>query len=1264
MSAAPVTIPNPPPRSHAADYYRLRREGIGFIEQMASALWTDYNTHDPGITILEGLCYIITELAYRSGWEVKDLLAPAPGGAAAARQAFFPASEILTVNPVTPDDFRRLLIGLDRVRNAWVFCKECACDVRYYAWCEEGQLKLGFRVPADPALVAEPVDVRGLYEVLLELEADPEAGDLNDRKIDLSPRLADAGGRAYRLKMELRFPQWELERPHDWRAFLDADAVAGVTLTALGARKDYDVLADATLDEAGRDSYLRTQWNQALYASFEVQLAPGAAKIVIEHAALHLFSDNAARGATTVATLKAGLEQPGAAGFVGRYQAKARKVAAAVGAARDQLAAHRNLDEDYCRIKGVEIEDVAVCADLEVAADADIEAVQAQAWFLIEGYFNPPVPHYSLQEMAGSGTPVEEIFNGPLAQGGFIRPDDLAAAGLKGVLRCSDIINLLMDIDGVLAVNGLLLSKYDAEGKVVAGAADPTVDADKLVFEPGKTSAAWQLYVSPLHQPRLYFNRSRFLFFKNGLPFLPRMDEAGDTLSQLRGEAERPKIGNAATDFPLPAGAFRDPAQYTPLQYSFPLTYGIGPAGLPAHASPLRRAQAKQLQAYLMVFEQFLANAYAQLAHAGDLFSLDPALAQTYFAGKLGPALIVAYNQVVAPGLTDPVLAAMLETPEEFHARRNRLLDHLLARFGESFGDYALLLTNLRGEQEGQERLIADKISFLNAYPAISSGRARAFNYAQLPCAPGNKPGIARRISLLLGYPDLAFSWTLAAPATVTAYALEDQDGRAWLSGSLAAPVLGADDAAAIQRAYEAVIARMTQRAAWQVAASGAGFRLALSDRDHLPIGGAPELFASAALAEDRLGELLSWSSNARALVVEHLLLRPKFPGDALYAACADATCSTCDNADPYSFRLSFVMPGWSEPFNTNLDLRRFADRTIAEEIPSHLLAKVCWVANDGFIENPCDPVIATLAELLEAGGQEAACNCANALYAAFSEVFDGWYQDRTLDYLPPDALHAALETLFATQPDLDAAGCSAPFDAALAAKVRSLMVAHFQSVATDGWQFERFENAWCAWLAANAAFDWSTERLQARAEAVLGAGLVGGPPATAAVVQAVCSCAAGIVAARGAQFDAWLEANIEAGRQPGGFDLFVTEPVLLCAGMNFREGTAALLEALLDERYGAYAEVSYRLRIVLRLLAKLRNSYPGATLHDCDDGSDLNPVRLGSTALGNYPRRRAAPAPAPVATPPEAPIPEPPTARAAPGAGKKSVKRTKPSQK
>ena len=58
------------------------------------------------------------------------------------------------------------------------------------------------------------------------------------------------------------------------------------------------------------------------------------------------------------------------------------------------------------------------------------------------------------------------------------------------------------------------------------------------------------------------------------------MDEATDTLNQLRGDAERPKNPGADNDLRIPKGDFRNPDDYYPVQYSFPLTYGVGPSGL------------------------------------------------------------------------------------------------------------------------------------------------------------------------------------------------------------------------------------------------------------------------------------------------------------------------------------------------------------------------------------------------------------------------------------------------------------------------------------------------------------------------------------------------------------------------------------------------------------------------------------------------------------------------------------------------------------
>src|SRR3546814_8893340 len=50
----------------AMDYELLRSLGLKYIEELGSKSWTDYNAHDPGITIMEQLCYALTELGYRS----------------------------------------------------------------------------------------------------------------------------------------------------------------------------------------------------------------------------------------------------------------------------------------------------------------------------------------------------------------------------------------------------------------------------------------------------------------------------------------------------------------------------------------------------------------------------------------------------------------------------------------------------------------------------------------------------------------------------------------------------------------------------------------------------------------------------------------------------------------------------------------------------------------------------------------------------------------------------------------------------------------------------------------------------------------------------------------------------------------------------------------------------------------------------------------------------------------------------------------------
>ena len=118
----PVALPPGPPANPGLDYAYLKDEGTRIIQRQAGKVWTDYNESDPGVTTLEQLCYALTELSYRAELPLADLLVGRPGGEIdPRRQALYPARDIFPVNPVTEDDYRRLLIDrVPRVANAWI----------------------------------------------------------------------------------------------------------------------------------------------------------------------------------------------------------------------------------------------------------------------------------------------------------------------------------------------------------------------------------------------------------------------------------------------------------------------------------------------------------------------------------------------------------------------------------------------------------------------------------------------------------------------------------------------------------------------------------------------------------------------------------------------------------------------------------------------------------------------------------------------------------------------------------------------------------------------------------------------------------------------------------------------------------------------------------------------------------------------------------------------------------------------------------------
>lgn len=572
---APTTLSTAPIEHPAMDYAFLRREGIRHLENMARSgqIWTDFNTHDPGITILEQLCYAITDLGYRMAYDMPDLLAT---DGADPYESLHSAARILTSNPVTLTDLRRLILDVEGVKNVWIEkIEEPVVKLQYHAEKEELRLQ-----PDSPEW--EPVHLKGLYRVLIE-------------KSDL----------------------------------IDIDS-----------------------------SILKRAVTRRLHAS-------------------------------------------------------------------------RSLCEDFEEIRLLDSQYVQINANIEIGPVDDAEAVLLQVYEKISGYLSPGVPFASLDEMRRAGRPVEDIFEGPLLERGFLDSGPLQQLTRRTVIHTSDLIHAIMDIADVRAVRNIT---------IVSG---------------GKTEA-WSLELEPGRVAKLDLMRSEIILEKDQIRVGVDVGKAIENYgNRLRSATVFDRLAIKERDLIPPPGRNRDVGTYFSIQHQFPACYGIGEMGLLQTAPARRKGQAKQLKAYLMFFDQLLANYFAQLAHVKDLFSFNEQDERTYFAQSINdPGLGLEEIHRQDPDSAAIRLQEIIESsvgPETSQQRKNRFLNHLLARFAEQFTDYSLILFGVMPQGVSpSEQLRHDKQAFLRQYPRISSSRGTAFNYLQ-PLSRDNISGLEERLRLKLG---------------------------------------------------------------------------------------------------------------------------------------------------------------------------------------------------------------------------------------------------------------------------------------------------------------------------------------------------------------------------------------------------------------------------------------------------------------------------------------------------------------------------------
>jgi hypothetical protein len=493
---------------------------------------------------------------------------------------------------------------------------------------------------------------------------------------------------------------------------------------------------------------------------------------------------------------------------------------------------------------------------------------------------------------------------------------------------------------------------------------------------------SWRVPLPPGTRARLSDKQGRLVLHKRGIPVLAWSFDALPTrvqkaLKESREAARRKVESLRREDLPLPRGRERGLAEYTSLQRHFPAIYGLADTAPPESAGADRRTQARQLAGYLLLFDQWMANLCAQLGSAGDALSVErdhlEALRQSFLREPAKDRHELHHQRVqlvtslqeaglYAEGVSAKTLADVLESRDEAARRWQANLDHLLARVGEDFGAYLDVMRSTFGTSDTQE--IGDRSRFLIDAPKLARNRGLAADLS----APteslwdsDNVSGLEQRIARLLGIAD-------ARRRSLTAFPYDSHgevDGDPTngyrfrvLHATTGSILLSSATDSTTSDAARTAMAQTIERA--QVPR---GYRRGKTDDEqhYFNVVG-----ADSAVILGRGANFADAMAMEKATERLMVYLREQYPTEGMYCIeglalrlvddedraeiCTDTNCVDCSDDDPFSYRVHFVLPAYAGRFQDE-GFRRFAEQTIREQTPAHLLPKVCWVGRDDMAE-------------------------------------------------------------------------------------------------------------------------------------------------------------------------------------------------------------------------------------------------------------------------------------------------------------------------
>jgi hypothetical protein len=380
----------------------------------------------------------------------------------------------------------------------------------------------------------------------------------------------------------------------------------------------------------------------------------------------------------------------------------------------DLITANRPIGVVFNEVTFFDFDSVGIIVDIELKEEIESKKVFVEFLRNLQNYFSPEIKFKSLQELIDKGVPMESVFCGPLLKNGFLLDEEITNHSIRNQIYISDLMSLVMGLEGVSFVRQL---------KVVG--------SDKERYN-------WIYDVKNGKVPKLDPLSTSFVCRYKGVMIFESNPKSIELILSSKTNHQSAHTQNKLLKR---VGSEKNLNKYYSIQNDFPETYGIGVKGPAAGASPDKLAAIKQFKGYLMIYDQIMANFLSQLNHIKFLFSTEDI--DTSYAVQLMddiPGIEYMYKQFVENYFVDQndfndkrklksewlnflknskeslkqKIQTSFESDDEFLNRRNRVLDHLLARFGINTIKFEMLSSLNSAEA------ITYKLNLLRQFPKLS----------------------------------------------------------------------------------------------------------------------------------------------------------------------------------------------------------------------------------------------------------------------------------------------------------------------------------------------------------------------------------------------------------------------------------------------------------------------------------------------------------------------------------------------------------------